>query len=129
MKTKLALSIFLQLVSIPILYLVSYEIALVFHKPHVSYGSGGMNFYKLTLYFLSYFVAISLPILNVVQHYLLKNNIIAVLIHLGWFATIVWVTESDLTYRPYTYGLLLCCVGSTILSRLLIHKWLKISVV
>lgn len=118
-------SIVLQLISIPLLYLLLYWIASWFHKPYFRDG-GGMDFYYLTLIYLTWFVLITLPILNFIQFWI-KNRALNILIHIGWFAFIVWYTQGDLRYRPFDYGLILFCVGSTIFTRLLFNnitnKW------
>lgn len=119
---KLFISILLQLISIPILHWFLYGIALLFHEPHFRMGSDGMDFYGLTLIFLTGFVVVTLPLLNIIQAYVIKNKTVSVLGHMGWFAFIVWYTQGDLAYRPYDYGLLLFCVGTTIVSRLIFNK-------
>lgn len=114
---KLVVSIFFQLISIPTLHWILYGIALLFHEPHLRMGSDGMDFYGLTLLYLTGFVIVTLPLLNIIQAYVIKNIWGSVLAHIGWFAFIVWFTKGDLVYRPYDYGLLLFCVGTTIVSK------------
>ena len=113
-------SVIIQLVSIPLLYMTLYNIAIIFHKPTINNGSDRMDFYIFTLYFLTIFVLLTLPVLNFI---ILKinNEIISILLHIFWFIFIVWFTLGDLHYRPYDYGLILFCVGSTIISRPIIQ--------
>lgn len=120
MIKKTAISIVLQLISIPLLYFLLYWIASYFHEPYYRDG-GGVDFYYLTLIYLTWFILITLPILNLIQSYWIKNRNLNILMHIGWFVFIVWYTQGDLSYRPYDYGLILFCVGSTILTRLIFN--------
>ncbi len=124
MKTKVILSILLQIILIPVTYYILYGIARIFHEPNTA-SHGGMDFYKYTLLFLTAYVVITLPVLNWIQHYFIRNARVAVLIHVGWFLLIVWFTRRDLAYRPYDYGLILFCVGLSIVTRPLISRMLK----
>jgi hypothetical protein len=127
MTKKVIISILLQLILIPTSYWLLYAIARIFHEPYVRVGGDGMGFYALTLIYLTWFVVITLPILNLIQAFLIKNEFISTLLHFGWFAFIVWFTQGDLEYRPYDYGLVLFCIGLTIGTRLIINKILKLS--
>tara|TARA_Y100000739_G_C20223243_1_gene290995 strand:+ start:50 stop:454 length:405 start_codon:yes stop_codon:yes gene_type:complete len=126
MIKRLFISILLQLLLIPISYWIIYAIARVFHEPYVRSGGDGMDFYALTLIYLTWFVIITLPILNLIQVVIIKNKIISTLLHISWFVFIIWFTKGDLKYRPYDYGLILFCVGLTIGTRLLINEIIKL---
>lgn len=115
------LSSVLQLANIPLFYYIGYGIALLFHKPYVRPGGDGMDFYALTLYHLTWFVIISIPIITIFQE-LIKNELVITIFHSAWFAFIVWMTFGDLQYRPYDYGLILLCVGTTIPTRIVIRR-------
>lgn len=122
MLKKLTISITIQLASIPVLYWMLYTIAKVFHEPYVRGGSDGMDFYGLTLMCLAWFVALTLPVLNIVIELVVKNKLVSTLIHSAWFIFIATFTIGDLRYRPYDYGLILFCIGTTIGSRLFIER-------
>lgn len=126
MTKKIIISILLQLLSIPFIYWTLYAIALLFHEPYVRTGGDGMDFYGLTLIYLTWFVIITLPILSLIQVFLIINKSVSILLHLGWFVFIVWFTQGDLKYRPYDYGLILFCIGLTIVMRLVINKMIKL---
>jgi hypothetical protein len=123
---KVIISILLQLISIPISYWVLYAIALIFHEPYVKSGGDGMDFYVMTLILLNWFVIMTLPILNLIQAFLIKDKIISIILHIGWFVFIVYLTKVDLDRRPYDYGLILFCVGLTTVTRLIINKIIKL---
>ena len=55
----------IQLALIPVAYLILYGIARIFHEPYVRIDSSdGMDFYPLTLIYLTWFVIISVAITN-----------------------------------------------------------------
>jgi len=119
--TFVLVSSLIQLLCIPIFYSIGYGIGLIFHEPYVPVGRDGMDFYGLTLYYLTWFVIICIPIITLFQEFI-KNEIVISILHVTWFAFIVWMTVGDLKHRPYDYGLILICVGTTILTRLLIRR-------
>lgn len=107
MNKKIIISILGQLLLIPFFYFMLYEIALLFHKPFIPTNGDGMDFYKITITFLTLFVIITLPLLNLIQTFLVKYEIISVSMHFIWFVFIAWFTKGDLIYRPYDFGLIL----------------------
>lgn len=116
------LSSTIQLVMIPILYWSLYELASLFHKPYVRLSSSdGMDFYPLMLEYLRVFVVICVLFTQVLQM-IIKKELIVSVFNLTWIGFIVWFTQGDLSYRPYTYGLLLFCIALTFPMRLTIHK-------
>lgn len=119
--TFVIVSSLIQLLCIPLFYWIGYGIGLMFHEPYVKLGGDGMDFYGLTLYYLTWFVIICIPIITLFQEFM-KNELIISILHLTWFAFIIWMTIGDLEHRPYDYGLVLLCVGSTIFTRLLIRR-------
>lgn len=125
MNKKIIISILVQLLLIPIFYFVLYRFALLFHEPYIPTSGDGMDFYKITIIFLTLFVLITLPILNLIQSFLVKNEIVSASIHFIWFVCIIWFTKGDLLYRPYDFGLIIFCVGFTIFTRLIINKILE----
>ena len=114
----------IQLALIPVAYLILYGIARIFHEPYVRIDSSdGMDFYPLTLIYLTWFVIISVAITNFFQE-LFKNEVIITFIHVSWISFIIWFTIGDLHYRPYDYGLILFCITLTIPIRILMRKFL-----
>lgn len=112
----------IQLVMIPILYWSLYELASLFHKPYVRLSSSdGMDFYPLMLEYLRVFVVICVLFTQVLQ-IIIKKELIVSVFHLTWIGFIVWFTQGDLSYRPYTYGLLLFCIALTFPIRLTINR-------
>ncbi len=112
----------IQLTMIPILYWSLYELASLFHKPYVRLSSSdGMDFYYLMLKYLRVFVVICVVCTNLLQ-LIIKREIIVSLFHASWVWFIIWFTQGDLSYRPYTYGLLLFCIALTIPVRLTINR-------
>lgn len=126
MLLKVTISSLLQLIFIPITYWILYAIARIFHEPHTQMGSDGMDFYPLTLYYLSLFVIVSLPILNLIQAFLLRQTIIPILLHWAWLGLIIWTTRGDLAYRPYDFGIILFVIGLTIGTRLVFNRILSL---
>ena len=127
MNSKHFFSIFLQLTSIPTLYQVLYAIVLCFHEPYVPIGGDGMDFYVMTLGLLTWFVLLTLPLLNMLIYVLKMKFYLSILAHAVWMIFIVYHSFSDLKFHPYDYGLVLFCVASTIVTRPLIDYWLKIN--
>jgi hypothetical protein len=114
----------IQLTMIPMLYWILYELASLFHKPYVRLSSSdGMDFYYLMLEYLRVFVVICVVCTNLLQ-LVIKREIIVSLFHASWVMFIVWFTQGDLSYRPYTYGLLLFCIALTIPTRIIVRKLL-----
>lgn len=123
MTRKVVLSIFLQLLSIPIFYWILYAIAKLFHEPRT--GGDGMDFNELELLYLSAFIIVTLPFLNFVLAYWVPNMLLSILIHLAWIILIVWIFIDDLSYHPYDFGLILFCIGLTLPIRLILIRLLK----
>jgi hypothetical protein len=115
------LSSVIQLLCIPMFYWIGYGIGLIFHEPYIRIGSDGIDFYSLTLLYLTWLVIIGIVIITIFQEFI-KNEIVITITHLTWFLFIIWMTIGDLKYRPYDYGLILLCVGSTIFTRFLIRR-------
>lgn len=116
------LSSTIQLVMIPILYWSLYELVSLFHKPYVRLSSSDdMDFYPLMLEYLSIFVVICVISTQALQVFIKKELLVSAF-HLAWIGFIVWFTQGDLIYRPYTYGLLLFCIALTFPARLIIHR-------
>lgn len=113
----------IQLMMIPILHWGLYELASLFHKPYVRLSSSdGMDFYYLMLEYLRVFVVICVVCTNLLQM-VIKREIFVSLFHASWILFIVWFTQGDLSYRPYTYGLVLFCIALTFPTRLTIHHF------
>ena len=117
------ISSLIQLLSIPLFYGIGYRIGLIFHEPYVRIGGDGMDFYYFSLYFLAFFIIICVPIITIFREFLF-NEVITTIVHILWLSFIVWFSFGDLKRRPYEYGLLLICIGSTLITRLLIRKLL-----
>ena len=112
----------IQLVMILISYWVLYGVATIFHQPYVRLNSSdGIDFYPLTLIYLTWFVIICITITNIIQE-MFENEFITTLVHASWIIFIIWFTIGDLYYRPYDYGLILFCIILTIPIRFLIRK-------
>ncbi|MEZ4842962.1 MAG: hypothetical protein R3A43_01785 [Bacteroidia bacterium] len=120
---KTGISTLLQLAFIPLLHFLIYHIALRFHTPVARHGYG---FYGLTIFYLKWFVIVSLPLLNLLFVYVIKKTRIAVAIHFLWLVLIVWFTKADLAYYPYQHALVLFCTASSIFSRLIFNKIVRL---
>lgn len=116
------LSSFIQIAVIPIAYWILYKTASIFHEPYVRLSSSdGMDFYPLMLEYLRVFVVICVLFTQVLQ-IIIKKELIVSAFHLTWIGFIVWFTQGDLSYRPYTCGLLLFCIALTFPIRLTINR-------
>lgn len=123
MVRKVVLSILIQLISIPFFYWILYAIAKLFHEPRT--GGDGLDFYKWGLLFLSAIIIVTLPLLNFVLAYWVRNKLSSILIHLVWIILIVWIFKDELSYHPYDFGLILFCIGLTLPIRLMMDLWGK----
>ena len=122
--TFIIITTLIQLVFILLSYWILYGIARIFHEPFVRMSSSdGMDFYPLTLIYLTWFVIISAMITNFIQE-LINYELIITFLHATWISFIVWFTVGELHYRPYDYGLILFCITLTIPIRILTRKFL-----
>lgn len=112
----------LLLLSIPLLYWIGYNAARLFHTPR---ASGGGVAYGITLQLLLWVVVLSLPVIVFLHDFWIREERRTVWIHLAWFAALCFLTASALAYHPYEFGLLLACIGSTIITRVLLNRIIK----
>jgi hypothetical protein len=119
---SIVLKSFILLVSVPALYWLGFGITSIFVEPYHALPSDGMTFYKILIYYLGWFLVIIVPVIVIIHELLIKNEIISTLIHLSVFVFIVVVAVGGLPSRPFENALLLICIGSTILTRLLLDK-------
>lgn len=54
----------IQMISIPLLYSLFFNISKIFHQPN---NLNSNNFYGLTLLFISYYTIVSIPILSIIE--------------------------------------------------------------
>lgn len=109
----------LLLLSIPVLYWTGYKVASLFHTPGVE---GGNVAYGLTLHQLLWVLVFSIPAIVFLHDFRIKKEKVTVWIHLCWFVALCLLTTSTLAYQPYEFGLLLACIGSTIVTRVLLDR-------
>jgi hypothetical protein len=112
----------LLLLSIPLFYYIAFGIASYFHKPVTDHSDIS---YGILLSFLRPIVLISLPALVFLHEGLIKKERISVLLHIGWFVSVCLFAAGALSYKPYRFGLLLACIGSTLVTRVLLNKVIK----
>ncbi len=120
---RILISTIILLGTIPIIYGVLYAVASLFHE--ASPEPSGIDFYPLIIQYLIIYVTISLSVLNIIFIRVIHNPIIKVLIHLIWLTTIIWFLWGDLKYRPYDCGLILFCIGSSLITQPLINNSIK----
>ncbi len=125
MKTHGALFVFLsiliQLISIPILFGTLGFIASIFHKPHYSCSSDGLDFYLLTIPVVNYAIFFSIIIVTSVQE-TTKSELLASVMNVVWILFIWSETSGALRNRPYEYILFMVCISLTIPVRILFRK-------
>lgn len=115
-------SILIQLITIPVLNELLYAFASLFHEKHVrTSSSDGMDFYPLTLYFVTISVIIFVLLTTILQEFF-KNEWFITGSHALWLSFIIKDTWGDLMFRPYEYGLLLFCIVLTIPIRIQVRK-------
>lgn len=116
----------IQLISIPVLYWIGYGIGRTFHAPSIPgyMDRGIIDFYPFVLKLLTWFTIISIPLITIFREWL-KSETATIIVHILWFSFIVWFTFGELKYRPLDYGLILICVGSTIVTRIIISRLIK----
>jgi hypothetical protein len=116
------ISSLVQVISIPFFYKIVYWLSLLFHDPFARAGRDGMDFYSLGVEFTLYFSLLMILVTSSLQEWK-KNEWLTSSFHLIWILFIVVGTWSDLNHRPYTHGLLLVCIASTFIMRIVFNRF------
>lgn len=118
---KLLISIFIQLISVPIIYHVSYFFLSFFKEQTIPLNSSdGMDFYGYTLIFATLFLILTTVVINILNLFIENSPLI--LLHIAILVLFTKSTWGDLMYRPYDYGLILICIWLSIPLRLIVNK-------